>query len=223
MSNDVVIVDSSSSDSPDSDLPPIVHRPASRPFGFNPIAGPDNLRIYLLTAKSFRVNKGDSQSLVAEMTTHRVYGIARILSSLWMLALCWVIGWVAASLGSPEIQWGAYSIGALATLTFGAVMVFDYLQTLRLPKKIVAMHNDGKLVFFDGQQTLSDYQSLSLRTRWSYTRPPSQGGGSSTCTLDLVVTLGGREHLYQLAATSGAELGQLARQFSIATGIPMKG
>lgn len=214
-------------------LPPMVHRCSARPFRFNPLAGPDPLRIYLLTANSFRVkkfddpdgdasgSKGNQNNVVAELVTHRIYSVARIFSSGWMLVVCWLIGWLAAEMRAVEIQYAAYAIGGLASLTFGAVMVFDFLQTLRLPRVVVSVHSNGEIVFFDGQQTLHDYQSLSLRTRWSH--GSRQVMGNSICTLDLISIERGREHVYQLAATSGAELGPLARRLSTATGIPLEG
>lgn len=209
---------------------PRVHRPRSRPFRFNLIAGPDRLRIYLLTANAYQVVKfddpdgageGTTQGVVAELRTHRIYSVARIFSTFWMLVACWLIGWIAAELRYVEIQYVAYGIGVLSTSTFGAVMVYDFLQTLRLPRVLVSVRSDGEIEFFDGEVSVRDYQSLAIRTRWAH--GSGKVMGNSTCTLDLIVVDRGRENIYQLAATSGAELGPIARRLSSATGIELEG
>ncbi|MEL7497178.1 MAG: hypothetical protein AAFN77_06175 [Planctomycetota bacterium] len=201
-------------------LPALTHRSNARPFRWNPLAGDDPLRIYLLTSGSYYVAKSEDPEVIAELKTRRSYSLTRVFGSIWMLMLCFVVAWIANEMRSPEIAWAMLGVGGLGAVSFGGVMVLDYLQILRLPRTILSVRNDGRIVFYDGALEVSNYQSLGLHTRW--TRPGKfSPTGSRTCVFDLQVVQHGRKHIYQLAATLGSELSPLARRLSSATGIPL--
>lgn len=202
-------------------LPPLTHRPSCRPFRWNPLAGQDRLRIYVLTKATYYVVAGESKEVVAELRTRIVSSLARSLGSVWILLVSIAIAWIANQLRNPEVAWALVGVGLLGTLTFGGILLLDFIQILRLPRVVLSIDRRGQVHLFDGKLTVANYQSLGLRTN----RHKSNAlipTGSQTSTVDLVARENGRQHHYQLMATLGAELGMLARKLSTETGIPLE-
>lgn len=202
---------------------PIIVRPIARPFSFNPIAGPDEDRIYVLNSKTFEVaTKNCAPGVVAELRTHRGYSITRIVGSCWMFVTCLLIAWLASHFGRRQLFWALTGIGGLASLTFGAVMLFDFLQSLRLPRTLASVHGDGTIELFEGEHHLRDYQSIKLTTDRISPKHPRMFAGNTSYTLDLEALVDGQIYKYQLAAALNTDLLPVARRLGTATGISVQ-
>lgn len=199
---------------------PITVRPNARPFRFNPIAGPDEQRIYVLNSKTFEVaTKNCEPGVVAELRTHRGYSLTRILGSCWMFVTCLLIAWLASHFGRRQLFWALTGIGCLASMTFGAVMLFDFLQSLRLPRTLVSVRGDGTVEFFGGERILKDYQSIKIKTNRISPKHPRMFAGNTSYTLDLEALVDGQVYSYHLAAALNTDLLPVARRLATATGM----